>query len=68
MTKSVITGKDGEELLRLYAELPRLSEAAKAALKSHGMESQEFLKADKALGDAIIHIRKIRGLPEGKWI
>ena len=68
MANSVITGKDGDELLRLYAELPHLSDAANIALQRHGMESQEFLAADSALGNAINHIRKIRGLGKESWL
>ena len=68
MAKSVITGKDADELLRLYAELPRLSDAVRIALKNPGMDSPEFLRADKALGDAINHIREIRGLGPASWL
>lgn len=59
---------EGAELKRLYADLSHASRRATAILRTSGMTSAAFLKADREVTRIIKRIKEIRGLAGKHWM
>ena len=60
--------EEGAELKRLYADLAHASRRATAFLRASGMDSAEFLRADREVTRIIKRIKEIRGLADKHWM
>lgn len=65
----VVTPEEGEELKRLYGELPEAYQRAADALVTHGkpLEGElleRFLAADAAVSKIVLRIREIQGMTD----
>ena len=56
------------ELKRLYADLAHASRRATAFLRASGMDSAEFLRADREVTRIVKRIKEIRGLADKHWM
>jgi hypothetical protein len=56
------------ELKRLYADLAHASRRATAILRTSGMTSGAFLKADREVRRIVKRIKEIRGLTGKHWM
>lgn len=61
MTRSIVSGEEGQELKRLYSEVATATARAGQILAEKGMGSPEFAEADKAVGVIWRRIREILG-------
>jgi hypothetical protein len=68
MSTPVLTGENAEEYKRLTAEYPVAEANATAALKSHGMDSEEFKRADAAKGAIWRRLRELQGMGGKHWM
>ena len=60
-------GQDAE-LKRLYADLAHASRRATAFLRTSGMTSAAFLRADREVTRIVKRIKEIRGLTGKHWM
>jgi hypothetical protein len=65
--RSIVSGEEAVELRRLYQQHAAASAGALAALAKYGMESPEFLDADRATGVIWRRIREILGVAGTDW-
>jgi hypothetical protein len=68
MAKAVTSSKESAELQRLYDEHAKASKRAAEILAAKGMESHEFLEADKTTGIIYRRIREILGTSGSQWM
>jgi hypothetical protein len=68
MTRTIVTGEEGEELKRLYKEHADATAYACEVLLARGMESREFLDADNVVGEKWRRIREILGDGGKHWM
>jgi len=73
MAKQFITPEEGEELARLYAELPEAYSRAAAALSTNGRPLEgdllaRFLEEDGKARAIVLRIREIQGIEGQHWM
>jgi hypothetical protein len=66
--RSLITPEEAAERSRLMAEYQAAGIRAGAILAQYGMDSPEFLEADKATGAIWRRIREIDGTAGSRWM
>ncbi len=67
MARKIISPEEGAELKRLYAAHETAAAHAGAVLRQKGMDSPEFLEADRASGALWRRIREILGEDGQPW-
>jgi hypothetical protein len=66
---SLLISPEGDaELKRLYADLAHASRRATAFLRTSGITSAAFLKADREITRIVKRIKEIRGLTGKHWM
>lgn len=68
MTPDILTSEEAAEYQRLYAEYAAAIAKISDALKEHGMESDEFRKADAAAGKLWVKMRELHGDAGQHWM
>jgi hypothetical protein len=67
--QSTLLSPEGDaELKRLYADLAHASRRATAFLRTSGMTSAAFLRADREVTRIVKRIKEIRGLTGKHWM
>jgi hypothetical protein len=57
-----------DEYIKLYEEWAQATAMALNALRKHGMESEEFRRADAATGRIYTQIQKLLGKENRRWM
>ena len=65
---TLLSPEEGADLKRLYADLAHASRRATAFLRASGMDSVEFLRADREVTRIVKRIKEIRGLADKHWM
>ena len=65
---TLLSPEEGAELKRAYADLAHASRRATAILRMSGMDSAEFLRADREVTRIVKRIKEIRGLADKHWM
>ena len=73
MNNKVISPEEGEELRKLYEELPKAYARASAALRTHGQPLEgellrKFMEEDAKAGDVVRRIKEIHGTTGQHWM
>jgi hypothetical protein len=65
---TLLSPEGDAELKRLYADLAHASRRATAFLRTSGMTSPAFLRADREVTRIVKQIKEIRGLTGKHWM
>jgi len=65
---TLLSPEEGADLKRLYADLAHASRRATAFLRASGMDSVEFLRADREVTRIVKRIKEIRGVADKHWM
>jgi len=65
---TLLNPEEGSELKRLYADLAHASRRATAFLRASGIDSAEFLRADREITRIVKRIKEIRGVADKHWM
>ena len=65
---TILSPEEGADLKRLYADLAHASRRATAFLRASGMDSAEFLRADREVTRIVKRIKEIRGVADKHWM
>ena len=65
---TLLNPEEGAELKRLYADLAHASRRATAFLRASGVDSAEFLRADREITRIVKRIKEIRGVADKHWM
>jgi hypothetical protein len=68
LTDVVWTPEKAAEYERLYYQLVTAVVAAGKVLSTHGMESEEFRKADAEATDLWVKLRELQGMAGNPWM
>jgi hypothetical protein len=60
--------EDAKEFQRLYGEFTAAQAKAVAVLRAKGMESTEFLEADRAASEIWVKLRRLQGKEGQHWM
>ena len=65
---TLLSPEEGTDLKRLYADLAHASRRATTFLRASGMDSAEFLRADREVMRIVKRIKEIRGVADKHWM
>jgi hypothetical protein len=66
--RALLSPEGDAELKRLYADLAHAGRRATAFLRTSGMTSAAFLRADREVTRIVKQIKEIRGLTSKHWM